>query len=121
MPNRRWSKAINRFVPSYELLRVELFVFSSLSRDAFGVSSLSGDAFGLVILNSIPFFSSLQEALRLSEEVISLEPESAEAWFLKGKALFHLTEYLGASDALNKALQHDIRGCGVDGNFWRDV
>jgi len=51
-----------------------------------------------------------QEALRLSEEVISLEPESAEAWFLKGKALFHLTEYLGASDALNKALQHDIRG-----------
>ena len=51
-----------------------------------------------------------QEALRLSEALISLQPESAEAWFMKGKALFHLTEYIGASDAFKAAIDRGIEG-----------
>jgi len=51
-----------------------------------------------------------QEALRLSEELISLQPESAEAWFMKGKALFHLAEYIGASDAFKAAIDRGIEG-----------
>jgi len=46
-------------------------------------------------------------------EVIALQPESAEAWFLKGKALFHLTEYIGAQDALKAALRHGMLGLDV--------
>ena len=45
-----------------------------------------------------------QEALSLCEAIIALQPESAVAWFMKGKALFHLTEYLGALDALKAAI-----------------
>lgn len=51
-----------------------------------------------------------QEALRLAEKAIELQPESAKAWFMKGKALFHLAEYVGASDALDAAVGRGIQG-----------
>lgn len=47
-----------------------------------------------------------QDALNLSEELIQLQPESAKAWFLKGKALMLLTEFASAVGALQTAKDH---------------
>jgi len=51
-----------------------------------------------------------KEALRLAEESIELQPESAKSWFMKGKSLFQLTEYVGAISAFQSAIDHGIAG-----------
>jgi len=51
-----------------------------------------------------------QDALRLAEESIELKPESAEAWFMKGKSLFHLQEFVGAISATQSAVDYGIAG-----------
>ena len=51
-----------------------------------------------------------QDALRDVEAAIELEPASAKAWFMKGRALFGLDDFTGAIDAVKKAIDNGIAG-----------
>merc|ERR1712168_436106 len=51
-----------------------------------------------------------KDALRDVEAAIELEPASAKAWFLKGRALFGLDDFTGAIDAVKTAIDNGIEG-----------